>query len=250
MTWNSVMGFVSSFALFLPIALILALRLYNYKSFPALVVYYSSVFIYNLMTEGYIPMSKQIIYNWGLINNLLDAPLMMLFLTYFSPSVIFSKRLKTTAIAFVLFEIVVVVFRGLNVESITIILGPGIIMIAALCLHFFVRHAKMAVEHGKSTGKALIAGSLLFAYGCFGLIYLMYYVFKTPHVADTFLVYFMAATVSALMMSAGIIYERKLIKKIKEVQITRRELSEIYKDTKMAAPVRTAMLDFDKDSWN
>jgi len=174
----------------------------------------------------------------------------MLFLTYFSPSVIFSKRLKTTAIAFVLFEIVVVVFRGLNVESITVILGPGIIMIAALCLHFFVRHAKMAVEHGKSTGKALIAGSLLFAYGCFGLIYLMYYVFKTPHVADTFLVYFMAATVSALMMSAGIIYERKHIKKIKEVQITRRELSEIYKDTKMAAPVRTAMLDFDKDSWN
>ena len=60
----------------------------------------------------------------------------------------------------------------------------------------------------------------------------------------------MAATVSALMMSAGIIYERKLVKKIKEVQITRRELSEIYKDTKMAAPVRTAMLDFDKESWN
>ncbi len=250
MTWNSVMGFVSSFALFLPIALILALRLHNYKSFPALVVYYSSVFIYNLMTEGYIPMSKQIVYNWGLINNLLDAPLMMLFLTYFSPSLVFSKRLKITAAAFVLFEIIVVAFRGLNVDSITIILGPGIIIIAALCLNFFVRHAKMAVEHGKSTGKALIAGSLLFAYGCFGLIYLMYYVFKTPHVADTFLVYFMAATVSALMMSAGIIYERKLVKKIKEVQITRRELSEIYKDTKMAAPVRTAMLDFDKDSWN
>lgn len=38
--------------------------------------------------------------------------------------------------------------------------------------------------------------------------------------------------------------------KNKEVQITRRELSEIYKDTKMAAPVRTAMLDFDKESWN
>jgi len=250
MTWNSVMGFVSSFALFLPIALILALRLHNYKSFPALVVYYSSVFIYNLMTEGYIPMSKQIVYNWGLINNLLDAPLMLLFLTYFSPSLVFSKRLKITAAAFVLFEIIVVAFRGLNVDSITIILGPGIIIIAALCLNFFVRHSKMAVEHGKSTGKALIAGSLLFAYGCFGLIYLMYYVFKTPHVADTFLVYFMAATVSALMMSAGIIYERKLVKKIKEVQITRKELSEIYKDTKMAAPVRTAILDFDKDSWN
>jgi hypothetical protein len=175
---------------------------------------------------------------------------MMLFLTYFSPSITFSKRLKTGAAVFVLFELIVIAIKGINVDSITIILGPGIIVIATLCLHFFVRHAKMAVEHGKSVGKALIAGSLLFAYGCFGLIYIMYYVYKTSFVADTFLVYFMAATVSALMMSAGIIYERKLVKKIKEVQITRRELSEIYKDTKMAAPVRTAMLDFEKDSWN
>jgi hypothetical protein len=250
MTWNSVMGFVSSFALFLPIALIVALRLHNYKSFPALLVYYSSVFIYNLMTEGYLPVSKMLVQNWGLVNNLLDAPLMLVFLTYFSPSVTFSKRIKIAALFFVVFEILVIAFRGLNFDSITIILGPGIIMIATLCLHFFVRHAKMAIEFGKSTGKALIAGSLLFAYGCFGLIYLMYYVFKTPHVADTFLVYFMAATVSALLMSAGLIYERILVKKIKEVQVTRRELSEIYKDTKMAAPVRTAMLDFDKESWN
>lgn len=45
------MGIVSSAALLCPIIAILALRLTNYRSFPVLIFYYSSVFIYNLMTE-------------------------------------------------------------------------------------------------------------------------------------------------------------------------------------------------------
>ena len=43
-----------------------------------------------------------------------------------------------------------------------------------------------------------------------------------------------------------------LNEKIKEIKITRKELSEMYKDTNMAAPKRTAIvnLDFDKEAWN
>lgn len=251
MTWNSILGFVSTFAFFLPIALMLVFRLANYKTFPALLVYYTSVFIYNLLTEGYLPVNRQVIYYWGLTNNLLDAPLMMFFLTYYSPSKYFSKKMKTAIAAFILFEIIVIAVNGLNFNSITIILGPGIIMVAMLCLQFFVKHTKIAIEFGKSVGKSLIAGSLFFAYGCYAMLYVMYYVLKTPYVADSFLVYFMSSTVSALAMSLGIYYESKLVKKIREVQVARRELYEIYKDTKITVPSRrTVMLDFDKELWN
>ena len=103
----------------------------------------------------------------------------------------------------------------------------------------------------KGTGKALIAASLLFAYGCYGIIYLMYYIFKTPYVADTFLVYFLVVTLSSLLIPAGIIVEEKRIRKLNELKITRRELSDIYGNEKKAAPIkRTAMLDFDRDQWN
>ena len=76
------------------------------------------------------------------------------------------------------------------------------------------------------------------------------YVLKTPYVADTFLVYFLVTTFSSLVMCAGIIVERKRIQKLSELKITRKELSDIYKDTSTSVPLRTVVLDFDKDQWN
>lgn len=259
MTWNSVMGFISTIALFLPAFFILALRLGRYRGFPVLMIYYLSVFGYNLLTEKYITASNEVIYFWGLSNNLLDAPLMLLFLSYFSTSAAFTRRLKILILAFILFEVTVILFRGFNTAAITIILGPGLLIVLSCCLYFFIRQAKMAILHRKATGKALIVASLLFAYGCYAIIYLLYYVFKAhidnqivneQYVADTFLVYFLVTTFSSMLLCAGIIIERKRIQKLNELKITRKELSTIYTNTKTAAPLRTAMLDFDKDQWS
>ena len=250
MNWNSIMGFVSSLALFLPILLILVFRLGAYRSFPILLTYYALVFAYNLMTEGYIKINPDIVRYWGLINNLLDAPLMLLFLTYFSPSAAFTKRLRIVILLFLVFETTVIALRGLNVEAITIVLGPGILTIFSFCLFFFVRQSKITIMHRKAAGKTLIAASLVFAYGCYGIIYMLYYVFKTPHVADTFLIYFLVATFSSAILCTGIIIERKRVQKLLELKVARKELADVYKDTKTAAPFRTAMLDFDRESWN
>ncbi|MBK9569982.1 MAG: hypothetical protein IPO53_08680 [Chitinophagaceae bacterium] len=250
MTWNSIMGFVSSFALFLPIIFILAFHFGRYSSFPVLLFYYSIVLVYNLMTEGYIKVNPDVVYYWGLSNNLLDVPLMLTFLTYFTTSAEFTRRLKITIGVFLLFEAILIFIRGFNVNTLTIILGPGLLIVFGICLFLFIRQTKITILHRKASGKALIATSLLFAYGCYAIIYLIYYVFKTPHVADTFLLYFWVVTFSSLLMCAGIIFERKRVLKLYEVKNTRKELSVIYKDTKKAAPVRAAMLDFDKEHWN
>ena len=250
MTWNSAMGFISSIALFLPVFFILIFRLGAYRTFPALVCYYTIVFAYNLMTEGYIKASPDTIRYWSICNNLLDAPLMLLFLTYFSTSPAFTKKIKICIGLLVGFEITVVLLKGFTTDAITITLGPALLTIVLFCAFIFIRQTKITIMHQKATGKAIIAASLLFAYGCYTIIYLMYYVFKTPFIADTFLVYFWVATISSLLMCTGIIIERKRIQKLNELLQTRKELSDIYKDTKTAAPLRTAMLDFDKDQWN
>lgn len=251
MTWNSVMGIVSSAALLCPIIAILALRLTHYRSFPVLLFYYSSVFIYNLMTEGYIPAGPGFVHYWGLTNNLLDTPLMLIFLTYFSTSARFTRRMHILIGAVILFEVVVLSVTGLNTEAITIILGPGVSLVIGFCTYFFIRQTKIAIQYRKATGKALMAASLVFAYGCFGLIYLMYYVFKTPYVEDTFLVYFLVATLSSLLLSIGILIEEKRIRKLNELKLTRRELLDIYADeNKTVRGMRTVILDFEKEQWN
>ncbi len=251
MNLNATMGLISTVALFLPVFLILALRLGSSKTFPALLVYYFIVFVYNLFTEGYLPADPRLVQYWGLSNNLLDAPLMMTFLIYFSTSPSFTKKMRYLIAAFILFEIIVLALRGLNVEAITIILGPGILLVIMFCILFFIRHTKITILHRKSTGKALIAAALLFAYGCYGIIYLLYYVIKTQYVADTFLIYFLVSTISSLLLCTGIFVEQKRIRKLNELRITRRELSDIYADEKKAIPLRrTALLDFDRDQWN
>lgn len=250
MTWNSVMGFISSIALFLPILFILIFRLGGYRTFPALLIYYTIVFSYNLLTEGYIKASPDTIHYWSIFNNLLDAPLMLLFLTYFSTSPAFTRKMRGAIFILIAFEVTVVLMKGFTIEAITIILGPALATVVSFCIYFFIRQTKITIMHHKATGKAIIAAALLFAYGCYTIIYMMYYVFKTPHVADTFLVYFLVATFSSFLLCAGIIIERKRVQKLYELKQTRKELLDIYKDTKTAAPLRTAILDFDKDQWN
>jgi hypothetical protein len=248
MTWNSIMGVISTLALFLPILLILALRLGAYRSFPILIIYFTIVFLNNLMNEGYIHSNADVVYFWGISINLLDAPLMLLFLTYFSPSVAFSRRLIILILSFLVFELTVVLLFGFNVRAITIVLGPGILIVFALCLLFFIRQAKIVITNRKAMGKILIASSLVFAYGCYGIIYVLFYIIKTPMIADTFLLYFIVVTFSSLFLCTGIIFERKRIQKLFELKKARKELHDIYKDSKPSAPFRTAMLDFDRDS--
>jgi hypothetical protein len=260
MTWNSIMGLISTIALFLPVFFILVLRLGTYRSFSALLFYYITVFIYNLFTEGYIKAPADVIYYWGLMNNLLDVPLILFFLTYFSPSKPFKKRLQMIILSFIIWEAAILTFFGLNIKGITIIYAPGLPLVFGYCLFFFTRYVKLAVSHQKATGKALIVSSLLFAYGCYTIIYLLYYVFqaqldanqhvKEQYVQDTFLVYFMSTIISSLLISAGIFIERKRIHKLNELKQTRKELSEMYPETKRTAPFRTVLLDFDKELLN
>ena len=248
MTWNSIMGLISSIALLLPIIVILALRLAGYRSFPALLIYYIIIFTYNLLTEGYINVSDNVIRYSGLSNNLLDAPLILFFLTYFSTNTRFTKRMQGVILLFILFEAAILLLRGFNVGSLTIIIGPGLLIVFAFCMHFFIRQTKIAVMHGKATGKALIISSLLFAYGCYGIIYLMYYIFKTKDVANTFLIYFLVTTFSSLLMCAGVFIERKRVQKLAELKITRKELSIIYKEAKTAVPLQTVVIKKEKFS--
>lgn len=251
MTWNSIMGIISSAALLCPVLIILILRLGSYRTFPALLIYYTSVFIYNLFTEGYIPADTNIIRYWGLANNFLDAPLMLTFLLYFSTSPLFTKRIRILIAGFILFEVAVAATVGFNTDAVTIILGPDIAVMIVLFLYFFIRHTKIAVTNRKAFGKAIISAALLFAYGCYGIIYVMYYIFKTPFVEDTFLIYFLVTTISSILITTGIFIEEKRIRKLNELKLTRRELTDVYANEKKTVPQRrTAMLDFDREQWN
>jgi len=229
MNWFNTVGMISTFSLFLPVLFMVACRLTWYKSFPALLVYYAITFAFNLLSIDFFKTDKTFIYYHGVATNFLDAPLMLSFMTYFSKTALFRKKMKMIIPFFLLFEIIVIIFNGFNIKSAIIVLGPGLLLVLCFSLLFFVHQAKITIVHQKAAGKALIVASLLFAYGGYSFIYVVYYLLKTPYKTDTFLVYYLISIFSSVLIAIGIVYERKRVRELMELQTARKELKVIYR---------------------
>lgn len=232
MNWNSTIGILSTLALFSPLFVILTFKLIRYKSYMALFVYCLLVFSYNLMTEGLIVLPKNIVRNFSIIVNLMDVPLMMLFIMMFSTSAIQIKRMKLLLLAIICFEIIVVAIKGISIPTITIVMGPGLALVFGYSLYFFVQTVKKSFVHSKSISKAIMASSICFAYGCFIFIYLMHYVFVVEDVPNIFLIYFMVTIIYCSLLTVGLVMESKRLRKLEELRITRKELQTFFADEK------------------
>ena len=230
MNWKEMMGFISTIIFIVPVFIIVLLRLNRFKCFLALGIYYLLGFCNNLMKEGYIPAAKEFSQTFEITYNFLDMPLMFIFLAYFSKSLNLAKRIRIAVLTFLAFEFAVALIFGYNKNALTIIMAPGLVVVLFFSTLFFLRQIRIAIQHHRATGKALMLSSLLFAYGCYALIYVMYYIAKTEDVTDIFVMYFVVTVLSALILSVGMIIENKRIRKLEELKLVRKELSMLYGD--------------------
>ena len=237
------MGYISMIASLLPIALILILKLYKNRSLVFLMLNYLSTLLYNVMKENLIDLPPAYVKGFGVTTNLLDVPLTLFFLLYFTKSPNFRKKLHITILSFAVFEILTTIFFGFTKDTITIIMGPGMLILIVLSFTFFIDQIKAVIQFGKPSGKALMSASTLFLYGCFFIIYLFWYVFKTTNEKDrdaAFLVYFFVVTFASLLMSIGLLMEKKRFKALDEIITARKELSMLYPNEKLLFPKETA----------
>jgi hypothetical protein len=143
--------------------------------------------------------------------------------------------------AFIGFEAIILAIYGFSVRSVKIILGPDIAVILTISFMFFPRYVRLAITNSKSLGKAVMISSILLSYSIFSLVYIFYYLVRTTRYHDdALLIYYLITIISALLMSIGILIEKKRIKKLGELKNTRKELATIYGEKEVAA--------LDKDS--
>jgi hypothetical protein len=236
MNSNSLLGMISSIALFLPVALIIILKLFSNRSFLALATCYFLVAVQNLMRQGVFGIPKSIYQSMSLVDNILDAPLMLLFLIFFSTSALMKKRIMTCIFAFLGFEAIILAVYGFNVKAIRIILGPDIALIMVISFYFFMRNVRLSVANPKSLGKAVMASSVFISYAIFSIVYIFYYLAKdVQYRVDAEFIYYLVSILAVLLMSLGILIENKRIKKLDELKHTRKELATIYGEKKVAA---------------
>jgi len=235
MNWHSAIGILSTLALFTPVFIIAVTGLIRYKQYIAIFIYCLLAFGFNLMTEHLVNVPKTIERYYGIINNLTDMPLMLSFLMFHIHSSAVVKRMKILLAAYMIFEIVLIVLYGITVKTITLSMGPGLLIVFAFALYYFVYTVKRSFVHNKFVGKAFVASSLTFAYGCFFIIYLMHYVLQLPDLPGLFLIYYFITIIYCGLLSVGLIMESKRKKKLEELRQTRTELMRFFSDEKKPA---------------
>lgn len=232
MNWPAAIGIISSLALFLPVIIIIFFGFFRYKNYLALLIYCLLALVYNLMTEDIIATTGNIEKVWGIVNNLLDVPLMLLFMMIFSTSATQTFRMKIYLAVFVFFEIIVISIYGLNIKTITIVMGPGLALILVIGAFFFVMKVKQSIIHKKALGKAFLTAAIVFAYGCFSFIYIMHYILALDDISNIFLIYHLVTIVYCSLLATGLIIEKKRVKKLGELRVTRKELMQFFNDEK------------------
>ncbi len=206
--WYHLIGAINACALLLVLIVIAWKKLFMQKSFLALSLKYLISFLYSLIQLGVLLASNGFNHYFGIINNLLDIPLMLFFLTCFMKAGIFSKTITKTVLLFVLFEIIVVLSLGTGKNAEAIIMGPGILLVLLYSAAVFVPQIKAAVGQLKETGKAFMITSVIFAYCCYSVVYLLLYIFQSPQKADVYAVYHLSSLISAILMVIGLILEK------------------------------------------
>ena len=228
MNWNIILGIAATLSLLLPAIAILLFRLYRSYSIVALLFTYVTTIGYNLMERNLLPAHPTFIRIYGIVNNYLDVPLMLLTLLFFCPLKQQRRKLQIIFALYVVYELAIAAIYKLDTTAIIYIMGPGMLIIIVYAFYFFTRYIKTAVESGKGTGKTLMLVAILFAYTCYLIVYLFYYVLKTPNTADAFLLYFIGTIISSVIMTLGLVLTSKRMQQLHEAKNTRRELTMFF----------------------
>jgi hypothetical protein len=193
-------------------------------SFLALAFYLVQIVFLDLVSTKVIELGDLTTFYIGTVNNLLDAPLILVFLLYFSKSQKVNKLIYFSIGALLIYDLIVFLTMGLTNRFLTFVIGPGLFVVTAFAFYFFVDQLKAAMYHRKEVGKAFISGGLVFTYACFLFIYMMFYVLQSDHLKDIYMIYhitFMVLAVS-LIIGIAIIMKTRFIKP-KQVQRLRKE---------------------------
>jgi hypothetical protein len=203
--WDDLLGAASSMLLFVTILLLLL----NYKEgkfyFLALAFYLLQIMFLNMVSAKILHISPEFQYTFGVWNNLMDLPLMLLFLQYFSKDKKTTKLIWYISGLYILFDLVIYLIMGMTNTSLTIIIGPGLLIVTGFSFYFFVDQLKTAIITHKETGKAFMTGAIVFAYLCFNLIYIMFYLMKSSHTRDIYTIYYITFITFSLCLIIGIV---------------------------------------------
>jgi hypothetical protein len=200
---------LSTFTLILPVLAIAFKRSMWHPTMVALLIYYIQFFFFSLITNGFvdIPGADESLVSFSHI--IFDLPLVLLFMQYFTDDASVKTNIRYGLLAWVAMGILITAVNGLSGRTITLLMGPGLLLADIISMAFFVKYIKAGIRHKSETGKAFMAGSLVFLYGSYSLMFFIEYVLHAARDVEIYFLFQVSTIVSSLLMTIGILLNRK-----------------------------------------
>jgi hypothetical protein len=228
MNWNTLLGTACVLSLTLPIVVIIYNRYYTHRCLVALLVYYSLMFLDNLLNEKLVPASAMLGWVVTLTDNYTYVPLVLTALLFFWTGKQRQNKIKLLILAFLVYEVVVIFICRFTINSIIYITGPGVCILLIFSFYLFIRQVKFTIFHGKNHGRLIMLTAVVFDCSCYSLIFFFNYIQKTPYQNDVFKLYYISSIVSSVLMAIGLQLMNKRMKELQALKITRKELAMVF----------------------
>ena len=206
---DDIIAFLSTIILLMPIAAIVKKRSMWHPCFAALIAYYLQFFIFSLFTNNYLPSGETSMKMVRFSHIFVDLPLILLFMQYFTDNRRTKSFIRTGLLVWVVLGIILTLVLGLTDKLTIFLMGPGLILAAIFSMAFFVKYLKSGIHDRWETGKAFMAGSLVFLYGSYLVIFFIQFVMELHDENEIYLLFQVTTIMSAILMTIGLILNRK-----------------------------------------
>jgi hypothetical protein len=194
---------IATFLFLVPVFFIIKKKLYLHVSFIAILGYYTISMVSNFMSLHILPGSANLANVLSILNNLLDGPLVLLFLVFFCPTILAEKAVRYTFYAITVFVLVLVFTSGFNNKTITITLGPGMLFILTYSFYLFTQRIGGAFYEKNEVAFVLLLTGLLVAYTGYIIVYFLNYVLDSKDMESIMLLYDLTTIFSLILSGIG-----------------------------------------------
>ena len=152
-------------------------------------------------------------------STMFQHPLMLLFMTYFARHDEIKKAVQYSLIILLTIGIIILTKNDIGPNARAVVLGLGLLLVLIYSSVFFMQQIKSSITQRTETGKAFMISSVLFAYSCYSVIFLIKYVFRSTNTEDLFILYEMSTFISTILLIVGLLTNKKAEPKMEEIKI-------------------------------
>jgi len=201
---NSTLQLISALIVLLPVAIIFIKQKGSNRYFLSLAAANMMFFISTSLLNNYVALPEKTSVWISMLANVLQAPLTLIFLLYFTENNKITKGIKNSLAAILGISVVAIGITSFNEQTTLSLMTLGTIPVFLFGSVLFIQHVKSSVYHQKGTNKAFILSAIVFAYGSYMLLLTLNVISPEKHSSDIRSLFGLITIISAAFASISI----------------------------------------------